>query len=73
MLIKKVIFIHLILLYLNPFVCFGLDNLVVVTVATQITEGFLRFNRSVNLYGLKLEVCLSFENILILVTCLHLV
>ncbi|KAJ6218725.1 hypothetical protein RDWZM_004537 [Blomia tropicalis] len=32
------------------------DNLVVVTVATQITEGFLRFNRSVNLYGLKLEV-----------------
>ncbi|KAH9399042.1 Procollagen-lysine,2-oxoglutarate 5-dioxygenase 1 [Tyrophagus putrescentiae] len=32
------------------------DKLVVVTVATHITDGFQRFNRSVHLYGLKLEV-----------------
>lgn len=35
--------------------CLG-ENLVVVTVATHVTDGFQRFNRSVNLYGLKLEV-----------------
>lgn len=28
----------------------------VVTVATHITDGFIRFNRSVHLYGHKLEV-----------------
>lgn len=28
-----------------------------VTVATHVTDGFARFNRSAHLYGLKLEVC----------------
>lgn len=31
-------------------------ELVIVTVATHATDGFHRFNRSINLYGLKLEV-----------------
>ncbi|XP_054159305.1 procollagen-lysine,2-oxoglutarate 5-dioxygenase-like [Oppia nitens] len=31
-------------------------DLMVVTVATHITDGFVRFNRSVNTYGLKLEI-----------------
>lgn len=31
-------------------------ELVVVTVATDVTDGFVRFNRSVNVYGFKLEI-----------------
>lgn len=31
-------------------------DLLLVTVATQSTDGFQRFNRSVNIYGLKLNV-----------------
>ena len=53
--------------YLNPreYSFFNLlflkaDDLVVITVATHVTDGFTRFNRSINLYGLKQEVLFGF-------------